>query len=226
MFRQMRQKQIADQFIEQAIDELIIEGRKDCIQEHISSLQSSNHIIEDTHIVLLDNFETFCDKIKISSETLIKILGFILDCRSGINKTKQCYLQGNYTNEQLKNIVKNFAETYILCIHCGIPETTLQLTKENDVKKTCYSCGVVIHTKKCHPEIVNMINLGKLWSKYKKYMYNKWYNKYKKNLDHMFYVMNNCSNIEIEFEIFYTTNHIHHINYINDLLSYKNYLYL
>ena len=225
MFRQMRQKQIADQAIEQAMNELILDVRKDCMQEHISSLQSSNHIIEDTHIVLLNNFETFCDKIKISSETLIKVLGFILDCRCGINKTKQYYLQGNYTNEQLKNIIKQFAENYILCIHCGMPETTLQSTKEY-TKTTCCFCGVVIHTKKCNPEIVDMINLGKLWSKYKKYMYNKWHNKYKKHLDHMFYVMNNCSNVEIEFEIFYTTNHIHHINYINDLLSYKNYLYL
>lgn len=57
---------------------------------------------------------------------------------------------------------------------------------------------------------------------YKQEMYRKWGHLYLNHLNHMFSFMRSKTIMEIEFEIYYTTNHNHEIEYVNDLLSCKS----
>ena len=65
----------------------------------------------------------------------------------------------------------------------------------------------------------------KIDNKFKTYVYRKWSSKYKTHMEHIFKLIE-LENIvyAVEFEIYYTTNHNHEFDYVNDLLSFKNYI--
>jgi hypothetical protein len=52
----------------------------------------------------------------------------------------------------------------------------------------------------------------------------KWSKKYNKHLQHIIKIVRNEHFVTSEFEIYYTSNHNHEMNYISDLISFKNYL--
>jgi hypothetical protein len=60
-----------------------------------------------------------------------------------------------------------------------------------------------------------------VWEQIMRY---KWEEKYKNNLDYIIKLVNYQHFSTVEFEIYYTTNHNHDIDYILDLLSFKNYV--
>lgn len=58
-------------------------------------------------------------------------------------------------------------------------------------------------------------------------MYSKWAHElyYRQHLDHMFQIIGKHNDyMTIEFEIYYTTNYKHNIQYVKELLNIKYYL--
>jgi translation initiation factor 2 beta subunit (eIF-2beta)/eIF-5 len=113
----------------------------------ISTIQTSIILKKGTYITILDNFTQFCMELIIDTQLLIKIIGNILSCKSGINKTQQYYLQGQYTNVQIKQIVYDFIQNYLLCIACDKPEICLK-TKNSKIKQKCRACGNNVYLEK------------------------------------------------------------------------------
>jgi translation initiation factor 5 len=106
----------------------------------ITPLQTYVIIKKGTPITILDNFTDFCIELLFDSQLLIKIIGKLLSCKSGINKNDQYYLQGQYSNVQVKEIVYEFIKKYLLCCKCDKPEINLK-HKNNKIKQKCRACG-------------------------------------------------------------------------------------
>ena len=49
------------------------------------------------------------------------------------------YLQGQYTNIQIKQIIYDFVQNYLLCIACDKPEINLKY-KNDKIKQKCRAC--------------------------------------------------------------------------------------
>ena len=122
----------------------------------ISTIQTSVMLKKGTYIVILDNFETFCKELMFDTHLLIKIIGKELSCKSGINKMKQYYLQGHYTDIQIKQIIYDFIQKYLLCIACDKPEINLKY-KNGKVKQKCRSCGNSIYLENVKEEIIHIL---------------------------------------------------------------------
>ena len=84
------------------------------------------------------------------------MLGKELSCKSGINKTQQYYLQGQYSNSQIKSIVYDFIQQYLLCVNCDKPEIMLKC-KNNKIKQTCKACGSNVYLENCKEDIIKLI---------------------------------------------------------------------
>jgi translation initiation factor 5 len=121
----------------------------------ISTPESSYVMKKGTHITILDNFDTFCTQLMFNPLILIKVLGKTLSCKSGIDKNNKYYLQGKYTNEQVKDIIYSFIQKYLLCNNCDKPEVNLKYKKDK-IKQKCRACGNNIYVENCKDEIINI----------------------------------------------------------------------
>ncbi len=113
----------------------------------ISIIQSSIILKKGTYITILDNFDKFCIELIFDPKLFIKIIGKLLSCKGGF--TNNYYLQGQYTNIQIKNIVYQFIKTYLLCVKCDKPEINLKY-KDNKLKQKCIACGNNIYLEDCN----------------------------------------------------------------------------
>ena len=122
----------------------------------ISTIQTSVIFNKGTYIVILDNFEMFCKELMFDTQLLIKIIGKELSCKSGINKMNKYYLQGQYTNIKIKQIIYDFIQNYLLCISCDKPEINLKY-KNNKIKQKCRACGNNIYLENVKEEIIHIL---------------------------------------------------------------------
>ncbi len=110
-----------------------------------------------TNITILDNFDKFCTELIFDKTLLIKIIGKQLSCKTGIDKsTNKYYLQGTYTNEQIKNIIYDFIQKYLLCVNCDKPEIDLKYKKEK-LKQKCRACGNNTYLQNHNPDIIHIL---------------------------------------------------------------------
>ncbi len=107
----------------------------------ISPLEITYMNKKGTKITLLTNFDKFCEELHYDSNILLKIIGKKMSCKSGVDKTtKVPYLQGDFTEKNVKDIVYNFIQSYLLCSSCDKPEVVIK-KKEKGVRQKCKACG-------------------------------------------------------------------------------------
>lgn len=124
----------------------------------ISTIQSSRILKKGTYITILDNFDTFCNELIFDPRLLIKIIGKILSCKSGINKNRQYYLQGQYDDTQIKEVTYEFIQNYLLCANCNKPEINLKY-KNGKIKQKCKACGNKVYLENCSDEIIHIMKI-------------------------------------------------------------------
>jgi translation initiation factor 2 beta subunit (eIF-2beta)/eIF-5 len=122
----------------------------------ISTIQTYSIIKKGTYITILDNFDTFCNELLFDKNILIKIIGKIMSCKSGVSKDGNYYLQGQYDNMYIKNIVYTFIKKYLICSNCGMPEVTIKC-KNDKIKQKCKACGYNDYLENCREEIVHLL---------------------------------------------------------------------
>ncbi len=124
----------------------------------ISKLEITYANKKGTNISILDNFDKFCTELMFNKDLLIKIIGKQLSCKNGIDKSSnKYYLQGNYTNGQIKDIVYHFIKKYLLCISCDKPEVDLKY-KNGKIKQKCRACGNNSYLENCNEDIVRILD--------------------------------------------------------------------
>lgn len=110
-----------------------------------------------TYITILDNFSRFCVELMVEHTFLIKVLGKLLSCKSGVNKNNDYYLQGRYSAEEIKSKLYLFIQKYLLCVNCDKPEIGLKY-KHSKIKQKCRACGNNSYLDNCNEEIVQIFS--------------------------------------------------------------------
>jgi translation initiation factor 2 beta subunit (eIF-2beta)/eIF-5 len=122
----------------------------------ISIIKISSICKKGTNITILDNLESFCEELLFDAQLMIKIIGHLLSCRSGVDKTGKYYLQGIFTIMEIKHIIyKEIIQKYILCVKCHKPEVNLKY-KNDKIKQQCRACGSNTYLEKCNEDIVKI----------------------------------------------------------------------
>lgn len=122
----------------------------------ISTIHISSMLKKGTYITILDNLEPFCNELMFDKKIMIKVIGKLLSCKSGIDKTTcKYYIQGIYTSSQVKDVIYTFIQNYLLCINCDMPEVKLKY-KNDKIKQKCNACGNNAYLEHCKEEIINI----------------------------------------------------------------------
>jgi translation initiation factor 5 len=107
----------------------------------ISGIEISRVVKKGTKITVLPNMETFAKELEFDPNKLIRILGKSLSCKNGIDKTtKEYYLQGDYSDKEIKSKLYDFIQKCLLCASCDTPEVDLKCSNEK-IKQKCRACG-------------------------------------------------------------------------------------
>lgn len=123
----------------------------------ISTIELDYVIKKGTKNTLLTNFEEFCKQLEFDKNILIKIIGKKLSCRSGIEKSSNIfYLVGEYRREEVKYVINNFIQNYLLCIECDKPEIILKYKNEK-IKQKCKACGRNDYIKNGDEDIIKIL---------------------------------------------------------------------
>ena len=123
----------------------------------ISILEISHVIKKGTPITILENIHSFCNQLLFDKNILLKIIGKQLSCKCAVDKnTQKYYLQGQYTLPQIKYVVYEFIQKYLLCINCDKPEVNLKY-KNTNIKQKCRACGSNVYLENCNENIVNIL---------------------------------------------------------------------
>jgi translation initiation factor 2 beta subunit (eIF-2beta)/eIF-5 len=98
-----------------------------------------NH--KGTPITIFTNYEEFCDALEIDKNLLMRIIAGNLSCRTGILKgTNNHYLLGNYSREDIMQIISNYVQEYLICRVCDYPEVATKY-KNRQLRHKCKACG-------------------------------------------------------------------------------------
>jgi translation initiation factor 5 len=123
----------------------------------ISQIQISHITKKGTKITILTNIDEFSRELMFDKNIIIRILGKKLSCKSGRNKNNDYYLQGEYATNDVKNILYEFIQHYLLCSSCDKPEIDIKV-KKNMVKQKCRACGNNSYLDSNDLDIVNILN--------------------------------------------------------------------
>lgn len=123
----------------------------------ISVIEITHLIKKGTKITVLTNMDKFSKELIFDKNLLIRILGKKLSCKSGIDKTtNNYYLQGEFSSQQIKEILYGFIKDYLLCSTCDKPEVEIKC-KNDKIKQKCKACGNNSYLSDCDIDIINII---------------------------------------------------------------------
>jgi len=89
----------------------------------------------------LENLEEIAEKLSRPAPTIHRFFGLLLNTRLD-EKAGKYYLRGNYKHDTLQPGLDTYIMEYVLCKHCGNPETVLTLDPEKKViYRDCGACG-------------------------------------------------------------------------------------
>lgn len=107
----------------------------------ISPIEIAHVTKKGTAITILTNIDRFSQELQFNKNIIISVLGKKLSCKSGIDKTtKSHYLQGHFTEQQIKDILYKFIQNYLLCSTCNKPEVQIKC-KHEQLRQKCRACG-------------------------------------------------------------------------------------
>jgi translation initiation factor 2 beta subunit (eIF-2beta)/eIF-5 len=106
----------------------------------ISTIEVAHVIKKGTKITQITNMDKFCKELLFDKTMLIRIIGKKLSCKSGVDKFNTFYLQGDFSTNQIKQVVYDFITHYLLCVVCDKPEVRIK-HKNNKIKQKCNACG-------------------------------------------------------------------------------------
>lgn len=101
--------------------------------ERVQVRQQGHH----TNII---NLAKICASIDRPTEYVLKFLGQQLGC--GSRSKNDHFLTGIKSDMMIQDSIFDFIDAYVLCKHCGNPETKLTVQKQRLVQ-TCKACGTI-----------------------------------------------------------------------------------
>ena len=88
------------------------------------------------------NSEKIAKQLNVNSMFFGKYISNSLSCPISISKEFKCLaFKGEYTMENITNLLIEFINIYILCPVCDLPETDLHKNNKLGIHHVCRSCG-------------------------------------------------------------------------------------
>jgi translation initiation factor 2 subunit 2 len=95
---------------------------------------------QEGNVTVYENFQSTLDSLDRSAEHVMKYLQNELGTSATIDERGRLRLTGEFRRNRVKEAIEEYAEGYVICPECGLPDTRLE--KENGAELIrCEACG-------------------------------------------------------------------------------------
>jgi translation initiation factor 2 subunit 2 len=97
---------------------------------------------QEGNATVYENFRATVDRLDREPESVLKFLQNELGTSAHIDERGRARLTGEFTADRIENAIEAFADAYVLCSECGLPDTRLE-TEQGTETIRCTACGAL-----------------------------------------------------------------------------------
>lgn len=95
---------------------------------------------QEGNATVFENFQSICTRLSRDEEHVVKFLQNELGTSGSIDEKGRARLTGEFGQSRIADAIDAYAETFVLCPECGLPDTQLQ-RKQGAILLKCEACG-------------------------------------------------------------------------------------
>lgn len=95
---------------------------------------------QEGHATVFENFQNVCRDLGRDEDHLLKFLQDEVGTAAHIDESNRARLTGEFNHDRIYDAIESYADTYVLCSECGLPDTELGREQGAEVLK-CTACG-------------------------------------------------------------------------------------
>ena len=97
---------------------------------------------QEGNVTVYENFQATVDALGRDDSLLLKFLQNELGTSAGIDERGRARFTGSFGADRIGDAIDDFADAYVLCPECGLPDT--RLVEENGTEmRRCDACGAL-----------------------------------------------------------------------------------
>lgn len=100
---------------------------------------------QEGHATVYENFRSTVDGLERDADAVLAFLQTELGTSAGIDERGRARLTGSFDAERLAEALEAYAEAYVRCPECGLPDTRL-VEEQGATMLKCDACGAVSAT--------------------------------------------------------------------------------
>jgi translation initiation factor 2 subunit 2 len=95
---------------------------------------------QEGNVTVLENFRAVLDGLGRDRDHVMRYVQNELGTSASIDDTGRLRLTGEFRAERLADALETYAEGYVICPECGLPDTSLEREQGTEVRQ-CSACG-------------------------------------------------------------------------------------
>lgn len=95
---------------------------------------------QEGNVSVYENFQETVEELDRDADHVVKYLQNELGTSGHIDESGRARLTGSFTANRIESVVEAYAEAYVLCSECGLPDTNLERERGALIIR-CEACG-------------------------------------------------------------------------------------
>ncbi|MFT4890129.1 MAG: translation initiation factor 2 subunit 2 [Halobacteriales archaeon] len=95
---------------------------------------------QEGNVTVYENFQETVDELERDDAHVVKYLQNELGTSGHIDESGRARLTGSFTANRIESVVESYADAYVLCSECGLPDTKLERERGALIIR-CEACG-------------------------------------------------------------------------------------
>jgi translation initiation factor 2 subunit 2 len=101
---------------------------------------SDPDVRQEGNVTVFENFQTVCDELGRRDEHVMQFLQNELGTSGHIDESGRARLTGDFRGGRIGDAIEAYAEEFVRCSECGLPDTTLE-REQGALLLRCEACG-------------------------------------------------------------------------------------
>jgi len=95
---------------------------------------------QEGNVTVYENFQETVDELDRDDAHVVKYLQNELGTSGHIDESGRARLTGSFTADRIESVIESYADAYVLCSECGLPDTKLERERGALIIR-CEACG-------------------------------------------------------------------------------------
>ena len=91
-------------------------------------------------VTVVENFRDIVDRLDREADHVMAYVQSTLGTSASIDARRRLRLTGSFDAARLADVLTTYADAYVVCPECGLPDTTLERERGAEVRQ-CAACG-------------------------------------------------------------------------------------